>query len=412
MAVLLILFGLAFYASGAPQAATAPQPNSEIFGRVVDAETREAVRRAAIKVFTSKDQWDQITDGEGRFRFSGLARGEYGLAVHRDGYTDRAYTVERSDFDQQKELPIELHPQGLITGRAADSLGQPLQGAQIQALSARTRGGEIDVVNSTVTNDLGEYRLSGLDPGTYRLRAVYHEGRTSEFDPTPVTGATTYYGSSEKPTEIAIKAGAVLAGIDFTLSPVRPATIRGTLHAENHVFTEPATLWIMGTAGEGGHNDTGRDGKFAIGDVGPGTYTVSAETLGTTAPLFGIATVQVRGDDVDGVDLVLQPIPKLNGEVRVEGSVPAGLKLGSIFFVRADRVTLNPMQIGRPDENQNFTVALIPGEYTLSFDESINKFGVQRVTLNGKTITNWKLQIDRTPETKNLVITVGSQPRK
>lgn len=412
MAVLLILFGLAFYASGAPQAATAPQPNNEIFGRVVNAETREAVRRAVIKVFTSKDQWDQITDGEGRFRFSGLARGEYGLAVHRDGYTDRAYTVERSDFDQQKELPIELHPQGLITGKATDGLGQPLQGAQIQALGTRTRGGEIDVVNSTVTNDLGEYRLSGLDPGTYRLRAVYHEGRTSEFDPTPVTGATTYYGSSEKRSEIAIKAGAVIAGIDFTLNPVRPATIRGTLHAENHVFTEPTTLWIMGTAGEGGHNDTGKDGKFAIRDVGPGTYTVSAETLGTTAPLFGIATVQVRGDDVDGVDLALQPIPKINGEVRVEGSVPGGLKPGSIFFVRTDRVTLNAMQIGRPDENQKFTIALIPGEYTLSFDDSINKFGVQRVTLNGKTITNWKLQIDGTPETKILVITVGSQPQK
>jgi len=199
MAVLLILFGLTFYASGAPQAASAPQSNSEIFGRVVNAETREVIRRAAIKVFTATVQWDQITDGEGRFKFSGLARGEYGLAVHRDGYTDRAYTVERSDFDQQKELPIELHPQGLITGRAADGSGQPLQGAQIQALGARTRGAEIDVVNSTVTNDLGEYRLSGLDPGTYRLRAVYHEGRSSEFDPTPVTAATSYYGNSEKP---------------------------------------------------------------------------------------------------------------------------------------------------------------------------------------------------------------------
>ena len=271
MAVILILlmYSLAFGAAGAPQAATAPQPNSEIFGRVVNAETREAVRRAAIKVFTSKDQWDQITDGEGRFRFSGLARGEYGLAVHRDGYTDRAYTVERSDFDQQKELPIELRPQGVITGRAVDAFGQALQGAQIQALGARARGGEIDVINSTVTNDLGEYRLSDLDPGTYRLRAVYREGRSSEFDATPLTSATSYYGSSEKPSEIAIKAGTVTAGIDFTLNPVRPAIVRGTLYAENHVFTETATLWIMGTAGEGGHNDTGKDGKFVITDVGP-----------------------------------------------------------------------------------------------------------------------------------------------
>src|SRR5260370_34870364 len=39
-----------------PQAASEPKPIAGIFGRVLNAETHEAVRRAAIKIYTAKDQ--------------------------------------------------------------------------------------------------------------------------------------------------------------------------------------------------------------------------------------------------------------------------------------------------------------------------------------------------------------------
>jgi hypothetical protein len=410
--ILSILVSSGIYAFAAQQAASAPQPTSGIFGRVVSAETHKAVRRAIIKVYTSRDQWDEFTDSEGRFRFPALAPGEYTLIVHRDGYTNRAYNVERSDFDEQKELPIQLHPQAVITGKVVDGLGQALQSAQIQALATRTSGGKIPVLTSADTNDLGEYRLSGLDPGTYRVRATFSEGRASELDPTPLTMATSYYGGSEKAAEVAVKAGSVTTGIDFVLNPVRPVTVRGTLHTETGVLAEPATLWITGLAGEGGHNDTGKDGKFEISDVGPGTYTISAETLNKSAPLFGISTVEVHGADVDAIDILLKPIPKIDGELRVERGGSADLKLGSIYFTRTDLVTAMPMQIGHPDNDRRFTVSLIPGEYNLSFDDSISKLGVQWVTLDDKPITNWKLHIDGSSETKKLVVALGSKPQQ
>lgn len=254
------------------------------------------------------------------------------------------------------------------------------------------------MIATTETDDLGGYRLSGLDPGTYRLRAVYRDGRASEFDPTPLTMASSDYGGSETPAEIVVKPGSLSTGIDFVLDPVRPVTVRGTLRTETGVLTERVTLWIMGQAGEGGgeggHNGSGADGKFEIADVGPGTYTISAETLNKTAPLFGVTTVEVRGEDIDSVHLVLRPIPKIEGEVRVEGGGSAKLNLGSIFFTRTDQVTPMSMQIGRPDQDRRFTIALIPGEYDLSFDVPAGNFDVERVTLDGRPIANWKLQID------------------
>lgn len=405
------VLALTVCAVAAPQTVPAPESTVGIFGRVVNSETRQPVRRAAIRVFTSRNEWFELTDGDGRFRFPALQPGEYGLIAHRDGYTDQSYKVERSDFDKQKELPIVLPPQGVITGKIVDALGQPLPSAQVQALGSRTPGGKLDALSSTETDDLGEYRLSGLDPQRYRVRVTYRDGRRSEFDPTPLTTATSYYGGPEKPAEITVKAGSVTAGIDFVLNPVRPVTIRGTLRAETGALSERAVLWIVGNAGEGGHNADGKNGKFEIADVSPGSYTIAGETLNEAAPLFGTVVVEVRGADLDGIDLVLRPIPRIDGEFRIEGDVVGDPKLSRIFFSAIDRLIPMTSKIGRPGNDRKFTVALIPGEYNITFEESISNFAIRQVTLDNKPVTNWKLRIDDSPETKKLVIVLKPKER-
>ncbi len=335
--------------------------------------------------------------------------GNYNLAVHRDGYTDGAYIVEKSDFTKQEELPVELRPQGLVTGRVLAGSGQGLQLAVIEAMAQKTRGGMFEVVTSVRTNDLGEYRLAGLGPGVYQIRATYRSGRSDELDPTPVTMATAYYGISGAPTQLAVKAGGITTGIDFVLSPMRPATVRGTLRTEAGPLSERATIWIMGTQGQGGHNATGVDGGFEIADVGQGTYTISAETLNKDSPLFGVSTVEIHANDVDGVDLVLRPVPKIDAEIRVEGGGTPDVDLGSVYLIGAELVKGTNMVIGHPGKDGGFTVALIPSEYSLSFDAGFLARGVKEVTLNGTPVNNWKFRVDQSPDTKKLVIVVGAK---
>ena len=379
-------------------AIAAPAPG--IFGRAVNSQTHEAVRRADIKVYTSRDQFDTVTDGDGRFSFPALTPGDYNLVAHRDGYTDNAYRVERSDFADQKELPVELRPQGVITGRVLDGSGRPLQSASIQALGPGN--------HAALTNDLGEYRMSGVNPGRYELRATYRAGGESEFDVTPLTMATALYGGSEKPAPVTVQAGTATGGIDFTLNPVEPATLRGTLRTDTGVVRERTTLWIMGTTGEGGHNATSQDdGTFEIPDVGPGTYTVSAQTLNKSAPMFGMSRVEVRGDDVDSIGILLKPVPVLTGEIQMQDGVAAGLAAGTVYFNRVDRVTSLGMEIVHVEPGRPFSTHLIPGDYTLAFDGPILKATIRRVTLNGVQIDGWNVHVDDSATAKNMVIELG-----
>jgi len=309
-AALVISAGLA-----AAQPVSTPEVTVALFGRVTNAQTHDPVRRAFIKIYTAKQRWDELSDSEGRFKFPPLKRAEYGLAIHRDGYTERYYKIELSDFDNPKELPLELFPQGVITGRVVDGFGQPLEDAEISAILAQQKSPQTPVSNRTT--DLGEYRLSGLDPGSYQIRATYREGREHEFDATPISRA-----SAMKP-ELIVKSGVVVEGIDFTLVPARPVTLRGTVHSESGEAVEKATLWIEGPGPgrEGSHNGNANNGKFEFADVGPGNYVI----FGDAKAMFGSISIQVGNEELNGIDLVLRPTPMIRGTLRVQSGDSSSL---------------------------------------------------------------------------------------
>jgi len=406
-----ILLASAVLAGPAQQPSQGP-PVARFNGLVVNSQTHQPLRRAAIMIDESGKQWTTYSDRDGRFTFLNLEPGDGTLTVHRDGYTDRTYKIASSDFNKQTGFSAELDPQGLITGRVVDGTGQPLQGTVIEALRPSAQGSNLEAAASTETNDVGEFRLASLDPGTFRVRATYREGRTSEFDPTPLTVGTAWLGGPDTPTSVEVKSGSAIGEIDFVLNPVRPVTIRGTLHTDRGMLRERATLWIQGQAGEGGHNDSAEKGNFEVSDVFPGTWTVSAQTLSETSPLFGVTTVSVRNFDVDGVDILLRPVPILEGELAIEGAVPAGLALGPVYFNASNRVNSISFHMARPDRDRKFSTPLVSGEYTLAFDASITGLGIKEVTLDGKPVTDWTLRISDAPETKKLLIVLKGAQEK
>jgi hypothetical protein len=66
-------------------AQTGAERITPIAGRIVNAQTRDPVRRVVIEISGPNNKWHEFSDGEGHFRFLDLKPGEYELIAHRDG---------------------------------------------------------------------------------------------------------------------------------------------------------------------------------------------------------------------------------------------------------------------------------------------------------------------------------------
>lgn len=145
-------------------------------------------------------------DDRGRFGFTDLSPGRYRLDVSPKGSaTVAALELEIGTGEVRRGVELELRIGQTLTGRVVGPEGEPIDTATVEVFREpydRQRS------TYTITDDRGEFRVTGLDEGTYELA----------FDDDLVTrepGAAELYGGRLK----GVRAGA--SGILFALqSPV------------------------------------------------------------------------------------------------------------------------------------------------------------------------------------------------
>ena len=169
------------------------------------------------------------TDAEGRFEVADLPAGRYFLMVGRNGYVSLQFGQQRP-FEPGRPLVITdgqvidridfALPRGsVISGRVTDELGEPVAGVRMQAMRYRyLPGGERQLVSANiggsfnmVTNDLGEFRVFGLMPGSYVVSANPDDGGMMSLGGGVMPGnlsagdaegfATTYYPGTLNPEQ-------------------------------------------------------------------------------------------------------------------------------------------------------------------------------------------------------------------
>jgi hypothetical protein len=110
-----------------------------------------------------------------------------------------------------------------------DEYGDPVERVMVRALRCRWTGSErqMSIQASTSTDDLGNYRLFGLEPGRYYLQvtpgvsstlAAGQVGKQVRLAYAPVYYPGTTEESTALPMEVT--AGAELTGVNFTLARV------------------------------------------------------------------------------------------------------------------------------------------------------------------------------------------------
>jgi hypothetical protein len=115
--------------------------------------------------------------------FRDLAPGQYKLVATRDGYVTSEYgqrgpggsgvPIVVAAQQQVKNAGIEMTPTGAISGRIMNRYGETVGNASVQALRYTYQEGRrtLTPIQTTRSNDLGEYRLFWMTPGQYVISA-------------------------------------------------------------------------------------------------------------------------------------------------------------------------------------------------------------------------------------------------
>src|SRR3954464_11712799 len=170
-----------------PNAPPTPAGTAAISGRVLSAEGAPLRRTQVMLLGMGAGGRGALTDSEGRYSFSGLGAGRYTIRVSRSGYISLSYgqrapsepvkPMEVTDGQSLAGVDIVLPRGSVITGRVTDEFGEPMLQAQVQALRYQYQPSGERVLQpaggiSGMTDDLGQFRIYGLNPGEYVISAM------------------------------------------------------------------------------------------------------------------------------------------------------------------------------------------------------------------------------------------------
>jgi protocatechuate 3,4-dioxygenase beta subunit len=265
-----------------------------------------------------------ITDQAGRFAFDRVPPGTYrldaqkaGLAPADDAFRGRTITVTAG---QSTGVVLQLQKGAAITGRVVDPIGQPLTEARVMVLRRMPMpaGGArglppmprlIPVPSpGTQTNDLGEFRVSGLAPGEYfvavspRSIAMFGTAGSNparDWKMARTTLPTTYYpGTSDQAAAqpIAVAAGAEVGNINFAMQPVPAFRVSGVVVDEEGKPVGGAMVMLMadsslGLMGPVGNSMSQPNGRFDIDDVPAGSYRANSSIMMRVTESGGGSTI-------------------------------------------------------------------------------------------------------------------------
>ena len=341
--------------------ASAPQGTARIAGRIVSAETGSPIRRAQVRVTAAEARVNRVstTDSEGRYELTGLAAGRYRLAISKAGYVTLEYGQARP-FEAGKQLDLadgqtldkidfSLPRGSVITGRVTDEFGDPIADAQVQAMRYRFANGERQLVSAgrtAMSDDIGQFRIFGLMPGDYIIRAAVRENNvmalaamrgidTADADERSGYPSTYYPGTTDvgQAQTVTVALGQELASVAFSLVPTRLARISGTVLASDGrplaamVVVRPATGGgALGPLNLGGGNQSRADGTFTLNSVPPGDYSLevqqrpqSMQNPQTGQLEFASVPLSVAGGDISGLTIITTPGVSVSGRILFQG---------------------------------------------------------------------------------------------
>ncbi|MCU1318157.1 MAG: hypothetical protein JWN63_3479, partial [Candidatus Acidoferrum typicum] len=189
MKLLLITFSLFLVSTAfALQANLSQQtPPLNIRGKVLQEPGNQPIKKANVQLNgrtgPSAAQYSAITDSEGQFAIDDVQSGQYVVVVEHAGFVQsntgsRLTTISVQPGAGKNDFILHMQPAAVITGKIVDLDGDPMPGVVVSASKTGSVAARRSSHNSGSgsTNDLGEFRISDLRAGRYKITAFPPQG--------------------------------------------------------------------------------------------------------------------------------------------------------------------------------------------------------------------------------------------
>jgi hypothetical protein len=312
---------------------------SRVSGQVIEDGTNTPVADARVFVVLNDERAapdgfppEALSDRDGRYQFDMLTPGRYHIAAQKDGFAPPMDPSTMQFFELAAGqvldgLTVSLRRGGAFAGRVLNPKGQPIANAGVTALLKRlNRTDQPAGVASSgppllmpsgqgQTNDLGEFRIFGLWPGEYVIVATAQSkfGAAATQPSAATTTTATYFPgtadvSAAQP--VAVQSDETVSDLIIPLVSVAAFKVSGVVVDAGGAPVANAMVMLMGgqrgidlllslVVGPPLMSQSDAEGRFTLGDVPAGAYTLRADAgIGAGIGAFGFT--DTFGIDVDG----------------------------------------------------------------------------------------------------------------
>ncbi len=293
-------------------------------GKPVAGATVQLIGSAAEADASDVDIYRTQSDAAGRFHFDRVVPGHYRAIADAQGFTrmlsqgniaPRTPHVTVDASSPAQEITIPMIPASVISGRVADQDGDPIPYVSVEALQYGYQSAKkaLRSITNVRTDDRGLYRLFGLAPGRYYVRATLRSAGTIGFSPMFFPGARDVAQASllEAPP------AGELHSIDIMLGPDALHSIAGKV-VDGQTGQPAANVYVTARTNVDTFANGGPQLKdsFVIQGLLPGKYVLSAQEFSGGAPKTARQLVDLGNTDLSGLVLTLTSGVDLSGAVR------------------------------------------------------------------------------------------------